>query len=241
MSVSYNYFITHGRGTFKFVETELITYHDYTDPLTGKNISLNILDSIEGKMFFATNAPVHLLHSFKTVERVCLSILFKKFENLPNQQEIIELVKQAFESNQNLFSSPQFNSILDSPSESEARKKITKEINFRVNCKLTGSWKLLPKFGIKKDLIELINRSVKSVNGHFEPNQENNDFEVICHLTDLALSIGMPISLKPLSNRSYIQHVGLRSTICSIMLQMADATREFTFILGIDKFQKYLN
>ena len=57
------------------------------------------------------------------------------------------------------------------------------------------------------------------------------DFEIILHLTDAALSMGIPISSRPLSNRTYIQHMGLRSTICSMMLQACGDLVSPRFIL----------
>ena len=84
------YFATHGRGTLKFVETELQT----------QSQSIEILDSIEGKILFRTNQPVNTLQSLKTVERVCFCILFHKFKEtiFDRQATVVTLIKNSLNS-----------------------------------------------------------------------------------------------------------------------------------------------
>lgn len=59
------------------------------------------------------------------------------------------------------------------------------------------------------------------------------DFWLTCHLSDLCLAIGLPITKQPLSSRSYLKHVGLRATICSAMIQSINYN---PFDLIIDPF-----
>ncbi len=221
------YFATHGRGTLAFVQNDLKSIQ-----------SVEILDSsIEGKILFSTYLPVSTIcSSLKTVERVFLSILFHKLQdNVQIQRhEVLSLVETSF--SPSLFNSQEFSQIFSKPHRTEMEtKKFSPVIKFRVNCKLTGRWKASDKSGqFRAHLKDQIINWISSFNPRFQLDEDEPDFEVICHLTDRALSAGVPISKKPLSNRSYIHHVGLRATICSMMLQTAflDTSAEFTFILG---------
>lgn len=226
-----NIFATHGRGTYKFVETELL------------KANATILDSIEGKTYFSISNSlsfIDTLLSLKTVERVLLSILFHKINGTkPTKENIFQKVKEAFSFNKHLFVSPEFNSIIQTTTTDQEKqqhhpKRKSHEIKFRVNCKLTGEWKANKTAArvLKEHLDQLIVRTVKSINGRFELDLLEPHFEVICHVTNDAISIGVPISKRPLSVRSYVQHVGLRSTICSIMLQACLPMENYTFILG---------
>jgi len=221
------YFATYGRGTLSFVENELKSIN-----------SLEIKESdIEGKILFSTSLSVSSLYLLlKTVERVCLSILFHKVPNNSEIQrnQVLSLVETSI--NSKLFNSQNFIQILKkTPKTQPESKKVSREIKFRVNCKLTGKWKIAEKStDLRSELKNIIIKKVCSFNQRFEFDEDEADFEVICHLTDKLVCVGVPISKITLSNRSYIRHVGLRSTICSMMLQAAfqDIDSNFTFILG---------
>lgn len=224
-----NIFVTHGRGTYKFVETELL------------KANVRILDSIEGKTYFSMSNSLSIIDtllSLKTVERVLFSILFHKIIGTkPTEESLYQIVKEAFSFNKHLFVSPEFNSIIQTTTNQEQQhqaKRKSHEIKFRVNCKLTGEWKAnkTAARALKEHLDQLIARTVKTINARFELDLLEPHFEVICHVTNDAISIGVPISKKPLSVRSYVQHVGLRSTICSMMLQACLPLENYTFILG---------
>ena len=220
---------THGRGTYPFVETELLSIPD-----------IKILDSIEGKIFFQMSSGcLDLLTSLKTVERVFLSVLFHKVSKKLTSTDVLSLAKESLLANRHLFLSYEFNSIISRAKAGDdqhlqAIKRVCHEIKFRVNCKLTGEWKLSKSAAkkLREDLDELISSAVKSVRRQFTLDSMEPDFEVVCHVTNSAVSIGVPISKRPLSVRSYVQVVGLRSTICSMMLQACLPRKDFTFVLG---------
>jgi 23S rRNA G2445 N2-methylase RlmL len=207
-----NYFVTHGRGIDSFVLNEF------------KQLDkLELVDSVEGKIFFKTEANLAQLLRLKTVERLFLDILHIKFGDIgPNENYLISSINEKFnlDINSNLFKEiiQNLSSKHDEFTENEA-KKFCKPLKFRVNCKLTGKWRKNEKF--RSCLIELISQSVKSVNSHFEIDLKEPNFEIACHLSELCLAIGLPVSKSPISSRSYIKNVGLRSTICAVMLQLA--------------------
>ena len=53
-------------------------------------------------------------------------------------------------------------------------------------------------------------------------NLEEPNFEIIAHLSETCLAMGVQITPHSLSLRPYIRHVGLRSTICAIMIQLLE-------------------
>ena len=222
-----DFFATHGRGTFEFVKQELLLLNSHSD-------SIQIKEGIEGKILFNTDLAIETFFSLKTVERVFLSLLFLKFDATPLEpHEVQDMVEEAFKSKSSIFLSSCFATILNKPlCNQSASKKLSIEKKFRVNCKFTGKWNFNKKlFDFKQTLIDSIIKYIKSIDSHFEIDSNGPDFEIILHLTDAALSMGIPISSKPLSNRTYIQHVGLRSTICSMMLQACNDLVEPRYIL----------
>lgn len=81
-------------------------------------------------------------------------------------------------------------------------------------------------------LVEELSERVKKANSNMDVDLNEPDFSVVCHLSNSCLAVGLPISRHPLSTRPYLRHVGLRATICSAMLQIADvANIQTTFII----------
>jgi 23S rRNA G2445 N2-methylase RlmL len=203
------YFITHGRGLNVFVEKELLKFNNHNH---NPKVKIDNENSIEGKILFSTNVSIGNLYTLKTVERAFLNVLFLK---LTGTEKLVELFASLNESlREDLFLSREFSYILNQKNElnHSSIKKKTNEKKYRINCKLTGKWKH-EKNNLKEKIINIISEKLKLIDSHFQIDLENPDFEIICHLTDVALSCGVPISKKPLSNREYIQYVGLRSTI----------------------------
>lgn len=208
-----NYFVTHGRGIDSFVLNEFKLV---------KNLEL--VDSVEGKIFFKSDASLAELIGLKTVERLFLDILHIKFVDIaPNENFISTFISEKFnlDIDSDLFKQAiqNLNAKDDFVEDNEAKKQC-KPLKFRVNCKLTGKWRKNEVF--KSKLIDIISQKVKSLNPRFEIDLKEPNFEIACHLSELCLAIGLPVSKCPISNRSYIKNVGLRSTICAAMLQLAD-------------------
>lgn len=226
------YFFTYGRGMNDFAKNELVSLM--------KNYELCIVcEEIEGKLIFNTNAPLLHLLGLKTVERLFRSILFKKFEatEFIDGSIVLNLIETLF--NFSLFESINFTDGLEEDIESEKSletKKPCKSLKFRIDCKFTGKWKKLDEFKLK--LIEVLIGKIKKSNPHLDVDLKNADFTLTCHLTDLCLIIGLPISKQPLSLRPYIKNVGLRSTICAAMIQLANLESSDCkgYFLALDPF-----
>ena len=220
MNENNEYYATHGRGTLQFVRSELLSFSNIT-----------ILDSIEGKISFRADLSLKELKSLRTVERVFVCFLFEKDVQM-SFDKILSSIEGSLKEKRAFFTSKLFKEIFKNDSEIEPFvKKMCLSTKFRINCKLTGKWKLSSSFLTKKTIEDLIIRTVKSFGFNYEIDPDEPDFEIICHLTNAALTLGIPIANKPLSNRDYIKIVGLRSTICSMMLQHC-LNRPLTFILG---------
>ena len=240
------FFCTHGRGLQSFVLHEL--------ELLNKNDTVcEMVDSIEGKILFRTNVTLpKLLILLKIVERLFLKIIFVKFNSQDNDKPQADtkyaenLVEKSFHLNTN---SILFNQILDNlqgntkeetssneKSESDS-KKICKSIKFRVNLKTTGKWKLMEKNQkLKESLIQLITNKILHSNSHFDIDLKEPHFEIACHLSDTCLACGLAVSKRSLSLRSKIKHVGLRSTICSSMLQLSELNISPDMLIVLDPF-----
>ena len=224
-----SYFLTYGRGSFKFMLNELKS-------VFGIKLQLeNETENSEGKFIFkliATESDYYKILSLKTVERVFICLLFRKVNQL-NENQISELISDSIKCS-NLTSNQIFQIKLDTKCkkniENENLKRITSEIKYRINCKLRGKWRKQKSFS--KCIDSIVQKDLEQLNGRFQYSADQPDFEVICHLNDEYLAVGIPLHDKPLSKRSYLRHPALRSTTCAIMLQLADIKpNETTFIL----------
>ncbi|XP_063427909.1 tRNA (guanine(6)-N2)-methyltransferase THUMP3-like isoform X2 [Mytilus trossulus] len=100
----------------------------------------------------------------------------------------------------------------ESPEE-PAKKKGKLDFTFRVTCRCTGS---VGKYVYAQDLQISIGSKLKNML-NWKVNLRDPDIEISCHVNDKCVVLGIPIMRSPLSNRSYIKHFGLRSTISYIM------------------------
>ena len=217
-----DYFATHGRGVFEFVQNEFASLD-----------SIEIKTYVEGKVHFQSNLSIEKLLQLKTVERVFLSLLFEKIETIVIEKDVIfktlktSLNKINFERIKIFLKNKTYEQT-DSENETPS-KRISCAKKFRINCKLTGKWKKIKNY--REEIVEFILNEVKLNEPRFEIDSDEPDFELICHLSETCLVIGVPISKEPLSKRSYIKHVGLRSTICAIMLQLSKTNHDTAFVL----------
>ncbi|CAC5402604.1 THUMP domain-containing protein 2 [Mytilus coruscus] len=97
--------------------------------------------------------------------------------------------------------------------EGPAKKKRKLGFTFRVTCRCTGS---VAKYVYAQDLQISIGSKLKNLL-NWKVNLRSPDIEISCHVNDKCVVLGIPIMKSPLSNRSYIRHFGLRSTISYIM------------------------
>jgi 23S rRNA G2445 N2-methylase RlmL len=205
------FFATYGRGCLDFVKNELIILEKHF------NTKIEILnDKLEGKILFKTNLIIEKLIYLKTIERLFLSKLFL----MTNQQKVNLLIENELDFGQDLKDQlEKCNIIVEScsPNEPES-KRTTQSIKYRINVKLTGIWRKNDK--LRSNLIDTISNKINCYN-YFEVDLKEPNFEIICHLSEISLAIGIPVTKNPLSVRNYIKNDGLRSTICSNMVQTA--------------------
>ncbi len=228
-----HYFLTYGRGVFKFMLNEL--KFEFNSVLKIEEET----ELTEGKFHFilvkTTTNYLKSLLNLKTVERVFLSILFEKLNPHENTEieTLLNLIQNSIQ-NSNLNQNDQFQLIIENKQIDPSAKRIALPIKFRINCKLRGKWKNLKHLKhLKQLIIDKLIQQIELINLRFKYSDDNDyNFEIICHLNDISLLIGIPISKEPLSKRDYIIHSGLRSTTCAIMIQLAEInTCLDTFIL----------
>ena len=121
-----NFFVTHGRGLDSFVLNEFkLVKH------------LELVDSVEGKIFFKSDATLAALIGLKTVERLFLNILHIKFVDTdPNENGISTFISEKFnlDIDSDLFKQAIQNlNPKDDFAEDNEAKKLCKPLKFRVN------------------------------------------------------------------------------------------------------------
>lgn len=232
LETMHKFYFTHGRGLCDFAKTEIETLISEINE-KDSNFSLKFCDYIEGKLSFETNVILKQLLNLTTIERLFYQIIFKKFEKTPLEMEVLQIIEQFF-----IISSKEetFIQTLAEPvvfiESLDNSKKIRKNPTFRIDSKLTGKWKHNLKF--KNILNELISKKLKSL--CFDENLTNPDFVLSCHLSQVSLIIGIPVSKLTISNREKIKNIGLRSTICSALIQLSEIKRKSSVVLLFDPF-----
>lgn len=215
----YEYVATYGRGCLEFVKEEL----------SQLNIEI-INDKVEGKIHFKTTLRPYLLRKkLKIVERVFLSVYFNTQISDLNEKELFKIILPISLEKEipELLNELEEHDLLDV-------KRLKTTTTYRLNFKFRGKWKKnfrKIESPLRKHFIDKL--TIKT----YEIDLNDPNIEIVLHLNDECLMIGLPISKQPLSKRSYIKHIGLRSTICSIMLKLASLeSNDNQFKLIIDPF-----
>lgn len=234
------FFCTHGRGLSKFALDELKCLEKEDD-------KFELEEFVEGKIAFKTNAAFSKLLELKQVERLFLTIFFFKFGAKKEKDNLLDenFVESFIDQNFNLdLDSSSFRQILvnldkninKTNEDKESQKKICRQLSFRINFKTTGKWKIVYKNEIlKSKIIQLITNKLQLLSPYLEVDLREPLLEFSCHLSETCLAFGLNVSKNSLSLRNYIKNVGLRSTICSSMLQLANFNNE-SFLIVIDPF-----
>jgi 23S rRNA G2445 N2-methylase RlmL len=220
------FFCTHGRGLSDFVLNEF-------KKLNKADQKCELGDFVEGKIAFKTNVSLNQLIELKTVERLFWRVFFFKFDNKPNEFESNEsFVENFIEKNFSLdIDSIVFNEILNNlgfnsnckNEDMSAKKKICTALKYRVNFKTTGKWKLIYKIDATRlKIVQLITNKIQSLSPYFEVDLREPLLEFAFHLSETCLACGLNVSKHSLSARNFLKNVGLRSTICSSMIQLAN-------------------
>lgn len=197
------FFCTVGFGLEKFAEQELSSLP--TDVCIQKVLI--------GKCFFSLTRDLHTLFSLKTVERlfICLAHVAIEAEfHLTDEWIRSNLNQELCQFEDKLVLWKQLSSVF------------IENIKFRVNCRLSGKFR---KAHLFRHFAALIGNLLSS-EPSFIVDLEKPDLDVFVHLSDTFFTIGLPLKKKPLSERSYLRHIAVRSTICCAMCMAVEVSHE---------------
>ncbi|CAD5123934.1 DgyrCDS12243 [Dimorphilus gyrociliatus] len=100
-----------------------------------------------------------------------------------------------------------------------------KEINnFRLSTKTSKESKHL-----QKKLEIILSKSIRQAT-NLKVNLKKPDVEVYVNVSPTDITIGFPLTKTPLSNRPYIKHIGLRSTVAHILCKLIEPKPEDVII-----------
>ncbi|CAF0886008.1 unnamed protein product [Brachionus calyciflorus] len=230
------YYFTHGRGLYEFAKNELDILALSLKNESNFSYKVDVCDYIEGKLLFETNLDLKNLLKLTTIERLFFSIIFKKFDNCEiSSKTILDNITESLDLNP---SDKRFMFVLDNYNEKKDEilennsKKFRNVIKYRIDCKLTGKWR--SNSDLKTKIIDCITNNLSQHN--FEVDLSSPNFVISCHLSEIALVLGIPVTNLPLSFRNTIKNIGLRSTICSAMIQLSEILENYDNILILDPF-----
>lgn len=154
-----------------------------------------------GKCFFSLERDFQTLLSLKTIERlfVCIAHVPVKTELDSADGWITSILNQELcQLQDKLHIWKQLNN------------KGSDNITFRVSCRLSGRFR---KPYLFRHFASLIGNLLNS-EPCFTVDLQKPDLDVFVHLNDIFLTIGLPVTKKPISERSYLKHIAVRSTVC---------------------------
>ena len=230
---NFPYFCTIGNGMETFCLKELNKI---------KNIS--VMKVIIGKVFFRTSCDPLTLMSLKSVERLFVTVFHSKqflctsktkvaFLNLTNliekeinwqsclnqwitfkefsNEENDTCVSNLRQSISHLTNNYNFGTESTEPA---PKRKCPECLGFRVSCKSTG---IVRKHFNSQKLSQFVGCLLTNVCG-WRTDLKNPQLEVYIHASEEYFTVGFPVISKPLSQRNYLNHIALRSTVCYAML-----------------------
>lgn len=236
----FSYFCTVGNGMENFCVMELCNLIDTT-----------VFEVTVGKVFFTSNCKPQILLSLKSIERLFVMVFHSKqllcksprriaFFNLRTVLErdidwhlclkqwvmfqphayISSICSSLYSLNRNVVNLSTNYFIKDELHSDHKRFRLNREnecLTFRVSCKSTGIIRRL--FGPQR-LSQFIGYSLANVFG-WKVDLRNPQMEIYVHANEDYFTIGLPVVSRPLSERKYLKHIALRSTVCYAMLLCA--------------------
>ena len=204
------YFCTVGFGLDSFAVQELLTLSE-----------VQIEQVLVGKVFFLKdNHPEELL-KLKTCER-----LFVKVIHCEVDADITSIED---------WLTNKFNSCDSLPEKINTWKRIAtccqlvvddcQQIKFRVNSRLSGKFRHATHFRlVSTHVANLLIRTSTKVN--LVVDLQDPHLEVFLHLNDNFLTVGLQVTKRPLSDRVYLRHIAVRSTVCCALCLAVDLKKE---------------
>ena len=192
-SVMTDYFCTVGYGLDQFAVREISNFPDVC-----------VTEVITGKVFFSKGNISTELLSLKTIERLFVQVLHIKVDSRVTIDSAINWIEEEIKS-KNIS----WIDIL------ETWKHLTNhcfqiQLKFRVNARLTGKFRkveLYPK--VSASIGTIVIQNFGAVSELSQP-----DLEIFVHLSEAYLTIGLPVTRRPISDRIYLKHIAVRSTVC---------------------------
>lgn len=234
------YFCTVGNGMETFCVMELCNLKDTT-----------VFEVTIGKVFFTSNCRSQILLSLKSVERLfvmvfhCKQFLCKSKKNsFSNLRTILErdiewhlclkqwimfqphacndIISSRLYSSHSSVMNLSTNDFIKDEEQQPVHKRVCLDrenecMTFRVSCKSAGIVRRL--FGPQK-LSQFIGYFLASVFG-WKADLRYPQIEIYVHANEDYFTIGLPVVSRPLSERKYLKHIALRSTVCYAMLLCA--------------------
>ncbi|KAF1741436.1 hypothetical protein MXB_1430, partial [Myxobolus squamalis] len=158
----------------------------------------SVVDSFDGRLVFESEKNLSLILQLKTVERVFYCIYFERISfDCINSTYLLNLM-----SNEKIITN--FEALLK-----EKFVDAIPDMNYRINIKAK---KLDSNTKIK--MINILKKIVETYVS-WKVELRNPKVEVCIHVTSEGLFIGIPISIKPLSDR--IHYSGMRTTVAYSM------------------------
>lgn len=203
-----DYFCTVGYGLDHFAVRELTSL-----------LGVTIQQALVGKVFFRTNEDKSALFVvLKTIER-----LFVKLVHFEVEEEIdclegwltSKLSSESVKLHENLIAWRHI------------AKKSDCVVKFRINSRLSGRFRKASHF---REVSNLVGKVFTKQSPDLIIDLEQPDLEVFLHLNDKYLTIGLQVTRKPLSDRSYLAHIAVRSTVCCAMCMAVELTSDDTVL-----------
>ncbi|VDN17241.1 unnamed protein product [Gongylonema pulchrum] len=165
---------------------------------------------LEGKILFEVNCFVEP-NTLRCMERLFLVIAYEDIDCSLNKRQLFDKLFGFFRADSLMTACEEAFAflILDQQSESKA---------FRVSLKTTGKWR---RRIYSDKLSASIAQYIKRATG-LRSSLHNATLEICIHVTEKYIFVGIPLTRKPLSLRSYLSDNALRSTIADAMLQLTD-------------------
>ena len=187
------YFCTVGYGLDHFAVQEILNFPD-----------VSVTEVITGKVFFSKENVSTEQLSLKTIERLFVKVLHTKVDPQIEIDSVINWVENEIDAGNILWSD-----ILETWKQlANIDRQI--QIKFRVNARLTGKFRkveLYPK--VSASIVAIFLKHCDAISELSQP-----DLEIFFHLSEAYLTIGLPVARRPLSNRIYLKHIAVRSTVC---------------------------
>ena len=168
--------------------------------------------TLVGKVFFQNEGRSDLLLALKTVERLFVKVVHEQIEPII-EGTLGDWLTCKLSGKSNSFSAclctwrEITNKTQDSP------------VKFRINSRLSGYFRKASNF---QHVSSVVGNIFKQNLDSFVTDVKEPDLEIFLHLNDNFLTVGLQVTKKPLSDRSYMNHIAVRSTVCVAMCMAVD-------------------